>query len=458
MISVSRFFLLICLSSSLRADVRQLYSRHCAVCHGAAGEGGLGSSLIDGNWQHGAEDADLSRHIHDGLPELGMQGFGQTLNDQEIRSLVVYLRELEHQAKGSVKPALTDGVYQTRHQSYRVEILVEHSKKMWGLSFLPEGQLLVTEIDGALRRLDADGILHPPVVGTPAIARKGQGGMLDVAVHPNYAENGWVYLAFADGIPERCLTSIVRGRIRDNHWVDEQIIFRADEKYRSGSGVHFGCRIVVREGYVFFAIGDRGAPQQAQDLNRPNGKIHRLFEDGHLPADNPFVGESQVPSIWSYGHRNPQALAFRPDRQELWSTEHGPRGGDELNLIHRGRNYGWPTVTFGMNYNGTPITEHTALPGLESPVRHWTPSIATCGMAFIDGDRYPGWKGDLLVGGLRAQVIERLRISADGGIAESEVIMKDLGRVRDIKSGPDGLIYVILEGDGSKLVRLRPVD
>jgi aldose sugar dehydrogenase len=448
---------LLCYSFQIRANVNNLYTQHCAVCHGEKGEGGLGGSLVDGMWQYGEADEDLSRVIHDGLPNMGMQAFGPLLNDKEIRSLVVYLRELETNALGNQKPGQVDGVYQTQHQKYRVEEVVNNDRKMWGVSFLLAGRMLVTEIDGALRVVEADGTLRPPVNGTPEIARQGQGGMLDVAVHPDYANNGWIYLAFAEGEKSSAFTTIVRGRLRENQWVDQETIFRADEKFRSGAGVHFGCRIVFKDGYVFFAIGDRGRDAQAQDLNRPNGKIHRLFEDGTLPADNPFVGKSDMPSIWSYGHRNPQALAFRPGTDELWSTEHGPRGGDELNRIRPGLNYGWPTVTFGMNYNGTPITDKTSLPGLEPPIWHWTPSIATCGMAFPNGNRYPGWQGDLLAGGLRAQVIERLRIGPDG-IAEREVVMKDLGRVRDVKSGPDGYIYVILESSGSKLVRLLPIE
>ncbi|MGA0369529.1 MAG: PQQ-dependent sugar dehydrogenase, partial [Kiritimatiellia bacterium] len=261
--------------------------------------------------------------------------------------------------------------------------------------------------------------------------------------------------AFAEGEENQALTTVVRGRVRENRWVDQEVIFRADEKFRSAAGVHFGTRIAFHQGYLFFSIGDRGAQQLAQDPGRPNGKIFRLHDDGRIPADNPSMGKNALPGIWSTGHRNPQALTFRPGTDELWSTEHGPRGGDELNRILPGRNYGWPTVTHGMNYNGTPITEHTSLPGLEDPVWYWTPSIATCGMAFADVAVYPGWEGDLILGGLRAEVLERLRLKY-GKVEEREIILKDQGRVRDVKTGPDGLLYVILEANGSRLVRLVP--
>lgn len=437
------------------ANVKKLYTQHCQVCHGDKGQGGLGSSLVDRVWVHGETDEEQAAIIANGLPELGMQGFGDILTEKEIRSLVIYMQELELRADPAKAPPMQAGTFRTQHQTFRVEELLKNPERMWGVSFLPDGRKIVSEFDGPVRILEADGTLQPPLEGTPHSVRRGQGGMLDVAVHPHYEENGWIYLAYADGVSTSCITSVVRGRIRGNRWVDTEIIFQADEKYRSGSGVHFGSRIVFHDGYVFFAIGDRGAQNLAQDLNRPNGKIFRLHDDGRIPTDNPFVGKSSLPAIWSMGHRNPQALAFRPGTDELWSTEHGPRGGDELNRIFPGRNYGWPTVTYGMNYNGTPITEYTSLPGMEDPVWHWTPSIATCGMAFADSAIYPGWQGDLLVGGLKAQLIERLRITPEG-IVEREVILKDQGRVRDIKTGPDGFLYVILEGKGSRLVRLVP--
>lgn len=440
-----------------RGQADKLYQQHCAVCHGDKGGGGLGGSLISGEWQHAATDEARARVIREGLDGLNMQGFGDKLTEEQIRSLVIYMRELKLMADRRDAPPERDGVVETEKLSYRVETILENQNNMWGVAFLPDGRYLVTEIDGPVRVVEKDGTLNPPIEGTPDVVRFGQGGMLDVNLHPDYERNGWVYLVFAHGGGRNSMTSLVRGRIRDNRWVDEEVLFRAPEEDWRSAGQHFGSRIAFHDGYVYFPIGDRGAQNQAQDLDKPNGKIHRLHDDGRVPEDNPFVETSKYPSIWSYGHRNPQALAFKPGTDELWSTEHGPRGGDELNLIKKGENYGWPKVTHGMNYGGTPITGHTSLPGMEPPVWHWTPSIATCGMAFADGDAYPEWDGDILAGGLVTQVLERLKVNQDhSGLEEREVVLKGRGRVRDVKTGPEGHLYLILEGGGSRLARLAP--
>lgn len=449
--------LLFLLPFTTRARMDQVYEQHCAVCHGKRGEGGLGGSLVDGVWKYGESDEAKAKVIREGIPAMGMQAFGETLDEKEIRSLVVYMSELETRANPPARPAEQDEVYTTQHQRFMIETITQNPARMWGVSFLPDGWKIVTEFDGPVRLIDPEGRPGPPLENTPEIVRRGQGGMLDVAVHPDYNENGWVYLSFSEGEGPQSLTSVVRGRIRGNRWVDQEVVYRANPRFRTGAGTHFGTRIVFRDGYVYFAIGDRGAPDQAQDLQRPNGKIHRLHDDGRIPSDNPFADKDALPTLWSYGHRNPQALAFHPNTGELWSTEHGPRGGDELNRILPGRNYGWPRVTHGVNYNGTPITEHTELPGMESPVWHWTPSIAVCGMAFARADTYPGWKQDIFAGGLRAQVLERLRINAEHQVEEREVVLKNMGRVRDVKTGPDGFLYVILENRGSTLIRLRPI-
>jgi glucose/arabinose dehydrogenase len=446
--------LLLCLPCPAQ-NANALYAQHCAVCHGDKGQGGLGGSLIDGEWKRDASDEALADLIRTGIPDMGMVPYKDLLNERQIRSVVIYLRELENQARRERPARPVDGLHNTQHHNFRLETVAHSPGLMWSLAFLPDGRFLVTEIDGPVRFIEADGTLQEPVRNTPAVVRHGQGGMLEVALHPDFAQNGWIYLAFSQGEGRDAMTSLVRGRIRDNTWVDEEILYRAKPEQRRNAGVHFGSRIDFHKGYVFFSIGDRGADAQAQSLDRPNGKIHRLHDDGRIPADNPFVGKAGVESIWSYGHRNPQALTFRPGGDELWSTEHGPRGGDELNRILPGRNYGWPTVTHGMNYNGTPITEHTQLPGIEPPIWHWTPSIAVCGMAFLDSARFPKWKGDLFVGGLRAELVERIRLG-EKGLVEREAVLQGQGRVRDVRAGPDGLLYLLLEGNGSRIVRLRP--
>jgi glucose/arabinose dehydrogenase len=301
-----------------------------------------------------------------------------------------------------------------------------------------------------------------PIAGTPKVWAQSQGGLLVVEAHPDYARNGWIYLAFSDPGEKagEAMTAVVRGRIRDGRWVDEEQIYRAPRELYRSAGVHFGTRLVFAEGYLFFGIGDRGAQDQAQDLKRPNGKIHRVHDDGRVPADNPFVKTpGALPTIWSYGHRNPQGIVARPGTAgagfQLWETEHGPRGGDELNLVRRGANYGWPLITYGMNYNGTPITSETGRPGLEQPVLHWTPSIAACGLAVYEGNAFSGWRGNLITGSLQQQELRRLVLDGET-VREQEVLFRGIGRVRSVHVSPQGEVLVCLEGPG-RVVRLVPV-
>lgn len=459
--------------------VDAIYSKYCSGCHGAKFEGGVGGSLVDGQWKHGSSDTDIFKSIAKGNLQLGMSPWEGVLADDQIRSLVIFLREKEKETltKGMSFPVPSpDKVTQTELESYRIETLVDKGlKNPWAIAFLPDGRKLVTEKSGQLRFITADGKLDPAVIeGTPQVIEHGQGGLMEVALHPDYADNGWVYLGLSDGTREkgengkdkvRCITAVVRGRIKDHQWTDQQWIYRPDPKFRSGAGVHFGTRFVFDKGYIYFVIGERGGLMEVQDLSLPNGKIHRLHDDGRVPADNPFVKtKDALPGIWSYGHRNPQGLAMDPRDGSLYDTEHGPRGGDELNLILPGRNYGWPVVTLGMNYNGLPmsysgldgktIQSITEKEGMENPVIHWLPSIAVCGLDFYAGDKFPKWKNDLLVGALSQQEVRRLRI-VDKKVVSQEIILKSIGRVRDVAAGPDGLIYVILN-DPDRLVRLVP--
>ena len=466
-------------ASAQKVKVEALYGQHCGSCHGGNFEGGVGGSLVDGEWKHGSSDADIYRSIAKGNLQLGMNPWENILSEDQIRSLVIFLRENEKEALTKNKSFPTpspDKVTKTELENYKIETLVDNGlKNPWAIAFLPDGRKLVTEKSGQLRLITTEDKLDPTIIeGIPEVIDHGQGGLLEVAIHPDYAKNGWVYLGFSDGAREkkdkgkddvRSITAVVRGRIKDHQWIDQEWIYRPDPKFRSGAGVHFGTRFVFDQGYIYFVIGERGGMMEVQDLTRPNGKIHRLHDDGRVPQDNPFVKtKDAIPSIWSYGHRNPQGLAMDPRDGTLYDTEHGPRGGDELNLVLAGKNYGWPMVTLGMNYDGTPmdydgpdgkkIESVTEMEGVEQPIAFWVPSIAVCGLDFYTGDKFPKWKNDLLVGALAQQEIRRVRIEGKKVVSQ-EIIFKNVGRVRDVAMGPDGLIYVVLNGP-DRLVRLMP--
>ncbi len=328
-----------------------------------------------------------------------------------------------------------------------IDTLATGLENPWGMAFLPDGRILITERPGRLRLFAQGELLDAPVQGIPAIWNFGQGGLLDVVLHPDYDENGWIYLAYAAPRGDGGNTSVSRGRLLGNSFTDIELIFQGEPA--TGRGQHFGSRIVFDdEGYLFTTIGDRGVMQNAQTLENHNGKVIRLYDDGSVPSDNPFTDvEGAKPEIWSYGHRNIQGMGIHPDSRILWAHEHGPRGGDEINIIRKGLNYGWPEVTHGINYDGTIITEDTARVGMEDPVLHWTPSIAPCGMAFVDSDRYPEWYGNMLVGALAGQHIHRVVIEGNE-VVNTEYLLEGFARFRDIRQGPDGYIYVLTEAPG----------
>ncbi|MFC7338284.1 PQQ-dependent sugar dehydrogenase [Haloferula chungangensis] len=451
--------------------VTEVYANLCAGCHGKDMTGGQGPSLIDGEWKHGDTDNAIFQTILKGNLDFGMTPWEGILTDKQIRSLVILIREKEKEAiaNGINFPEPEVGkVVETELEKYQIEMVVNEGLEIpWAISFLPDGRKLITEKEGRLRIVGSDGKLDPKAIeGTPEVLVHGQGGLMDVAVHPDYEENGWIYLAYADGWrdkPEKkgkegkanAITAIARGRIKGHQWVDHEEIWKADKKFYTSAGVHFGTRIVFDNGYVYFIVGERGGNMEAQDLKNPKGKIYRLFDDGSEPKDNPFYGKPGVAKgTWTYGHRNPQGMDIDPRDGSLYITEHGPRGGDELNWIRPGLNYGWPVITYGMNYNGTPLSDITEKEGMEQPVTHWTPSIATCGLAFYKGDQFPAWQNDLFVGALKQQELRRLRLK-DREVTSQEVILKNIGRVRDVKTGPDGFLYVVLN-DPDKVIRLAP--
>ncbi|MCZ6674617.1 MAG: PQQ-dependent sugar dehydrogenase [Verrucomicrobia bacterium] len=429
--------------------ILELYKQNCSACHGQNMEGGLGSSLIDDVWKYGSSDEDIAKVIREGVPAMGMIAWKDVLTEKQIRALIILMKEQKLLAESTgilekVKPL--GGVFSTEHHNFKLEKVTELDDILWSIAFLPDESILITQRSGKLWHL-VDG-KKTEITGMPKVRAVSQGGLLEVAPHPDYNKNGWIYLSFSEDVGAKIddkpasMTAVVRGRIKNNKWVDEEEIFRAAPKFHTVKGGHYGSRFVFKDDYLFFSIGERQEGEPAQDLTLPNGKVHRLYHDGRVPEGNPFYNEpGAYKSIWSYGHRNPQGLDLHPVTGELWETEHGPRGGDELNIIRPGRNYGWPIITFGMNYNGTPWTDKTHMEGMEQPVHYWLPSIATCGIDFYEGNEFPEWKHNLLATGLSAEELQRLVIE-DGKVIHIETILKKQGRVRDVASGPDGLIYV----------------
>ncbi len=331
--------------------------------------------------------------------------------------------------------------------------LVENLKDPWSMAFLPDGRLLVTEKSGKLRLVENGKLLPQAIGGVPAVVDRGQGGLLDIALHPQYAENGWLYLSYSAKGEGGSGTEVMRAKLKGMQLTDSEVIFRQAPKINSNK--HFGSRLVFdREGFLYITLGDRGEMERAQDLAQHIGKVIRLHDDGRVPQDNPFAANPDaLPEIYSYGHRNVQGAALNPFSGKLWTHEHGPQGGDEINIVQAGTNFGWPVITYGVNYfTGTKIGEGTKKPGMAQPLYKWVPSIAPSGMVFYTGDAYPGWKNHLFVGSLKFQTLVKLTLDGDKVVKE-ERLFENLGRVRDVRQGPDGLLYLLA---GNKLLKLEP--
>lgn len=490
-----------------------LFTATCSGCHGTPELTGRAPWLFDQKWLDGTDDAKIANTIRHGVPDKGMVGFTpEQVSDQQIFQLIAYIRT----ATANLKPKPTyvadpnGQVLSSEKQTFKMEVITRDVNTPFGLAFLPDGRLLITERNGTLRILDKDK-LSDPITGTPKPHVQQDGGFLDVTVHPQYAKNGWVYLSYSEvqpgyvppppappadpaaspaatppgnastpapapapqsggfgagqgrgrgGPPQPpSNTVIVRGKInKNNEWTDQQVIFRSPSELYVSSGVHFGSRFAWdREGHLFFTLGERGTMQNAQDLKNGLGKVHRVNDDGSVPKDNPFVNTPDADTtIWSYGHRNPEGLAWEPGTGRLWESEHGPSGGDEINIIEKGHNYGWGIASKGLQGGITKTSEA----GMDDPIVYYTPAIAPAGITFYTGNRYPGWKNtSLLVGGLVGQQLRRLEINGEK-VVKQEVLFAQFGRVRDIVQGPDGYLYVALQsptgGQGVPLSAATP--
>lgn len=347
-------------------------------------------------------------------------------------------------------PEVTDPEW----NAYDIETVVEGFNIPWGMAVLSDGSMLITEKSGELIHFKNG--QKTQIEGLPEISAKGQGGLLDVVLHPDFKNNKLVYIAYASsrGDGKGSHTAIGRGKLEGSQLVNFERLYKASPN--SEAGQHFGSRIAFdKEGYLYFSIGERGAKfENPQDITRDGGKVYRLYDDGRVPEDNPFYNESGAKkAIYSYGHRNPQGMLLHPKTGQIWVNEHGPKGGDEINIVKKGANYGWPEITYGINYDGTILSEDTAKPGMEQPFYYWVPSIAPSGFAYVTNSKYPAWEGDLLVGSLKFSRLEKLTVK-NNKVIKREKIIDGLGRVRNVVLGPDGIIYAGIDGKG--IVKIVP--
>lgn len=344
----------------------------------------------------------------------------------------------------------------------RVTAVVGGLNHPWAMAFLPEGGVLITERPGNLRLLRIPGGLSKPLAGVPKVAAQGQGGLLDVALSPDFARDRYVYLSYAEADGSKSGTAVGRGKLSADGTAleDFRVLFRQQPKL--SSGLHYGSRLVFDgKGYLYISLGENNQRPTAQDLDKLQGKVVRLKADGSVPPDNPFVGQADArPEIWSYGHRNPQGMALNPWSGQLWENEHGPRGGDEINLVQRGKNYGWPLATHGINYSGQPIPEAKGadLPGMEPPLYWWPKSPAISGMAFYSADRFPAWRNSVFIGALANQNLIRLTLDGDRVVAQEWLLTDRKQRIRDVRQGPDGYVYVLTDASPGELLRLAPAE
>ena len=355
----------------------------------------------------------------------------------------------------SASVVTADEIHHSEQHDFRVEVLRDDLRHPWGLAFLPDGDMLVTERGGRLLRITADGADSSPVAGVPEIRVENQGGLLDVVLHPDFDRNSLVYWTYSAPDDGGARTALARGRLEGNVLRDVEELFRAEPALPGGR--HLGSRLAFDgDGYLFMSVGDRGQRDRAQDLSDHVGTVLRLNDDGSAPADNPFVDDDHArPEIYSYGHRNPQGMIVDPDSNALWINEHGPRGGDELNRLQAGTNYGWPEVTLGTEYSGPPIGVEEK-DGMQPPVHHWTPSIAPSGMALYTGDAFPQWQGNLFVGALAHTHLARLTMDGDEVVGEERLLDDQGWRIRDVRQGPDGALYLLVDAREAPLVRLVP--
>jgi aldose sugar dehydrogenase len=434
-----------------------IFKLNCASCHGADA-----NVFADRQWKHGSNKSDLTKSITEGYLDLGMPAWGAVLKPEQINELSEYiLGGIEKRKSFDFKSVPKSNIFKDASFTIRLDTIAQGIKSPWGMAFLPDGDMIFTDKSGDFYRIDKSRN-KTLIKGTPSVLDETQGGLLDVELHPKFKDNQIIYLSyskFKDSAGTKLsTTAVMQAKLNGNQLSEQKDVFVALPYLKAR--YHYGSRIEFdKDGYMFISVGDRGQhePKLPQLLDNDCGKIHRLFDDGRIPPDNPFVKTPNAHgSIWSYGHRNPQGIAINPATNELWTDEHGPRGGDEVNISQKGKNYGWPTISYGINYDGTILTPLTKQEKMEQPLVYWVPSIGPCGATFVTGDRYKAWKGDFMVASLRFMYLNRCKIEGNK-IVQQENLLKNIGRMRFVEMGSDGYLYVGVEEPGF-IFRLMPVE
>jgi len=462
----------------LQSRANEIFNTTCAGCHGnSAAAGPKAPALLSNEFLSSHTDAQIVEAVTNGTAA-GMPSLKTLFFPDEIAQLPAMLRirgGIVNRKVGPV-PDITGKVFNSQKASFKVETLVKGLNQPWGLAFLPDGRMIFTERSGQLRFMDKNGNASAPVKGTPAVFERQDGGLLDVAVPPDFAKTGWIYISYSTVAPgyvvqpgdeqapnmsPPTMTWIVRGKVNaNNEWVDQQVLFNPPSDSYRVTADHYGSRFLFDgKGHFFWSMGERHDMQMSQNLASPLGKIHRMNLDGSIPKDNPFVHTpGALGSIWTYGHRNPEGLSFDPATGIFWETEHGPTGGDEVNIIEPGKDYGWGVATMGIE----PGIGRLHATGMTDPITFFNPSIGPSGITFYTGDKFPAWKGNLFITGMVGQKLIRMEIK-NREIVSQETVIADYGRVRDVKMGPDGFLYVLLQnmnGDakGGSIIRLVPAN
>lgn len=439
------------------AGAAEKYKTICSSCHGQKVD-----AFVDRKWLHGSHRDSLIKSITFGFVGKEMPAFGETFKPEEITEMADYiLQSIEEGKRYKFDGKPKSNVFVQSSMTVKLDTVAKGMKNPWGIAFLPDGDMLVTDRNGDFFRLDKNRE-KTKIEGAPKVLAEGQGGLLDVELHPKFAENGFIYLSYSKSKDSAggvwSTTAVMRAKLAGNKLTEQRDIFVAQPYQKTRH--HYGSRLEFdRNGYLYITVGDRGqhVPLLPQMLNNDMGKVHRVHDDGRIPADNPFVkNDTARKTIFSYGHRNLQGMTLNPTTGDMWTNEHGPRGGDEINISKPAKNYGWPVICYGINYDGSVLTPLTHKDGMEQPLLYWLPSIGPSGATFVTGDKYKAWKGDFLVGSLRFEYLNRCKLEG-GKVVKEEILLKNIGRTRFVEMGRDGYIYVGVEGPGY-VFRLLPVE